>query len=193
VHSLKQKGHGSDLLTQLSDEGVSPSVSAPTDVLPVQPFALENKLSSEKTTDIDNKNFKKEIPVALKENFIPLSLNENFRKEIPLLYQDKALDLLHHLQSHKDINWDQQGKLTLEGEQLAQNFFELFPKLFINKEQHLYPGLQKLANFISTLGHGHLLHSHHTAGLILPKKRKLQEDRELIKQRFGKKWYYLGP
>jgi hypothetical protein len=107
----------------------------------------------------------------------------------------KAAELLNTLKIEKEISWDSQGNLFLHGKLVpGVNFNELFPKLFSSNTSS-YPGLQKLANFVSTLGHGHLLHQHHTMGLILPKKRKLPEDRNNIKKRLleQQNWYYLGP
>jgi hypothetical protein len=198
VLTLKQQGQGSP--TTLPVMLKSSPLEASDDLLPKKPdVLLENQ------TD----NLLPTIP-ALKsspESDAPDTSNANQSqalfesadldsvKGIPVAYMSKAAELLNILKVEKEISWDTQGNLFLHNKLVPDvNFYELFSKLFSSKTPS-QPDFYKLANFISTLGHGHLLHSQHTMGLILPKKRKLSEERNEIQKRLleHQNWYYLGP
>jgi hypothetical protein len=198
VHALKQKGHGSDLLTNLSESSEpsptqQPGISELTSLSTTLPSEVsvepDQNVGLLRDNESESNNFQTQIDPSI-------SSNSDILKDVPISYKDKAIELFQILTSNPDIQWTKNGDLSLHNTLLPNvNFFELFRTLFINRPQHLHPGLQKLANFVSTAGYGHLLHPHHTAGLVLPKKRKLSEDRAEIEKRLhlGKKWYYLGP
>jgi hypothetical protein len=111
--------------------------------------------------------------------------------------RSKAAELIKLLKNHPDeISWTDDGKLFLHGEALPDaNFFDLFPKLFVKSKTKEPPHLTDLANAVSTMGFGHLIHRNHTTGLMSSRKKIFENSRADIKKRFeiGKRWYYLGP
>jgi hypothetical protein len=211
VLTLKQQGHGSDVLTDNSDVLTNlpvlpnePSSGFTNDIVPDKlEFAsspeAKSTLSEAGSLGLDSKVNVDSLGVNSKVNVG----NPTFKTEeinglngIPAAYMSKAAELLNILKVDKDISWDTQGNLFLHNKLVSGvNFYDLFPKLFTSKYAPSTPGLQNLANFISTQGNGHFLHSFHTMGLILPKKRKLPEERHNIKKRLyqHRNWYYLGP
>ena len=105
-----------------------------------------------------------------------------------------AKKLLKKLDEHSDVlNISSDGAITVDGQNLEGNFYELFPMLYRPVKHHYEKAaLNNFINELATLGLSPYFLRHYSVGWT-PRHHKLEKRSEFRQKIKGlKNWYFLG-